>query len=73
MEMTKLNKMNAAQLLATLKKTFMVRTLIKANSKLTRKDVKAIQQKIALTLWTKFPEAAKAEGLKKIKGVCYER
>lgn len=69
MDMTNLDKMNAAQLLATLKQTFMVRTLLKANSKMTRKDVKAIQQKIALTLWTKFPEVAKAEGLKKIKGV----
>jgi hypothetical protein len=67
MNQEKLNNMNATELLKTLKQTFMVRTLLRKNSKMTRKDVKAIQKQIALLLWTKFPETAKAEGLKKVR------
>jgi len=67
MNTEKLNNMNATELLKTLKQTFMVRTLLRKNSNMTRKDVKAIQKQIALLLWTKFPEAAKAEGLKKVR------
>ena len=67
MNTEKLNNMNATELLKTLKQTFMVRTLLRKNSNMTRKDVKAIQKQIASLLWTKFPEAAKAEGLKKVR------
>ena len=65
----KLNGYTGTELLTILKQTFMARTLVRKNQNITRKDIANTQKEIVKVLWTKFPEVAKAEGLKKIKGV----
>ena len=63
----KLNGYTGEELLAILKQTIMARTLVRKNQSITRKDIANAQKQIAKVLWTKFPEIAKAEGLKKVK------
>ena len=65
----KLNGYTGEELLTILKQTFMARTLVRKNQSITNKDIANAQKEIVKVLWTKFPEVAKAEGLKKIKGV----
>ena len=65
----KLNSYTGNDLLNILKQTFMARTLVRKNQNITRKDIANAQKEIVRLLWTKYPEVAKAEGLKKIKGV----
>ena len=63
----KLNSYSGEELLNILKQTFMARTLVRKNQNITRKDIANAQKEIVKVLWTKYPEVAKAEGLKKIK------
>ena len=63
---TDLNEMNAAQLLTTFKQTAMVTDYYLNQNNMTKEDVKSIQRRIAITLWAKFPKAAKAEGIYKV-------
>ena len=63
----KLNSYSSEELLNILKQTFMARTLVRKNQNITRKDIANAQKEIVKVLWTKYPEVAKAEGLKKIK------
>lgn len=65
----KLNSYKGNELLNILKQTFMARTLVRKNQNITRKDITNAQKEIVRLLWTKYPEVAKAEGLKKIKGI----
>jgi hypothetical protein len=63
----KLNSYTSEELLNILKQTFMARTLVRKNQNITRKDIANAQKEIVKTLWKKYPEVAKAEGLKKIR------
>ena len=65
----KLNSYTGNELLNILKQTFMARTLVRKNQNITRKDIANAQKEIVRLLWTKYPEVAKAESLKKIKGI----
>ena len=63
----KLNSYTSEELLNILKQTFMARTLVRKNQNITRKDIANAQKEIVKTLWKKYPEVAKTEGLKKIR------
>ncbi len=63
----KLNSYSGEELLNILKQTFMARTLVRKNQNITRKDIANAQKEIVKVLWIKYPEVAKAEGLKKIR------
>lgn len=68
-EYEKLKSYTAKELLNLLDKSFIARTLAKKDSKLTRKDIGKIQKEIVKTIWIKYPEIAKEQGFKKLKGI----
>ena len=55
---------NSQELISILHKSFTVRTL---SGRTGTKIMKEFQKQIAKTLWIKFPEVAKEEGLKKVR------
>lgn len=56
---------NAQELMAILRKSFTIRALA---GRTGTKIMGEFQKEIAKTLWVKFPEVAKKEGLKKRRG-----
>lgn len=63
----KLDSLTSRELLNLLNKSFMARTLVKKDSKISSKDIGKIQREIVKTLWNNFPEVARFEGLKKVR------
>ena len=63
----KLNSYSSKELLNLLRNTFIARTLVKKDSKISSKDIGKIQREIVKTLWNNFPEVAKIEGFRKFK------
>lgn len=59
-----LDTKNSQELISILHKSFTVRTLAGRSG---IKIMKEFQKEIAKTLWVKFPEVAKEEGLKKVR------
>ena len=59
-----LDTKNSQELISILHKSFTVRTLA---GRTGTKIMKEFQKEIAKTLWVKFPEVAKEEGLKKVR------
>lgn len=68
-EYEKLKSYTAEELLKILDQSFLARTLAKKDSKLTRKDIGKIQKEIVKTIWVKYPEIAKEQGFKRLRGV----
>ena len=63
----KLNSYSSKELLEILNKSFMARTLVKKDSKLSSKDIGKIQKEIVKTIWRNFPEVAKEQGFRKFR------
>ncbi len=59
-----LDNKNSQELISILHKSFAVHTLAGRSG---TKIMKQFQKEIAKTLWIKFPEVAKQEGLKKVR------
>lgn len=59
-----LDTKNSQELISILHKSFTVRTLAGRSG---TKIIKEFQKEILKTLWIKFPEVAKEEGLKKVR------